>query len=106
VQNRLEKPSKPLGFSKTVATRYLAPDAPQRRSNEAWGPGRAAFIAASGPERTSVEIGRLARAPIAASCVAPRGTDLPHLYGDSSLLKRFDELDDYSERSASYTDLG
>jgi site-specific recombinase XerD len=32
VQNRLEKPSKPLGFSKTVATRYLAPDAPQGRS--------------------------------------------------------------------------
>jgi site-specific recombinase XerD len=32
VQNRLEKPSKPLGFSKTVATRYLAPEVPARRS--------------------------------------------------------------------------
>jgi site-specific recombinase XerD len=32
VQNRLEKPSKPLGFSKTVATRYLAPEAPAGRS--------------------------------------------------------------------------
>jgi integrase len=32
VQNRVEKPSKPLGFSKTVVTQFLAPEAPPRRS--------------------------------------------------------------------------
>lgn len=42
MQNRLEKPSKPLGFSKTVATRYLAPEAPARHSKAKHGgqPGR------------------------------------------------------------------
>jgi len=43
VEKTLEKPSKPLGFSKTVATRYLAPEAPpERRSKRRRGaqPGR------------------------------------------------------------------
>jgi hypothetical protein len=45
VEETLEKPSKPLGFSKTVATRYLAPEAPSRRSskgNHGGQPGRPA----------------------------------------------------------------
>ena len=43
MEKTLEKPSKPLGFSKTVATRYLAPEAPpERRSKRRRGaqPGR------------------------------------------------------------------
>jgi hypothetical protein len=43
VEKRVEKPSKPLGFSKTVVTRYLAPEAaPARRSKPHRGaqPGR------------------------------------------------------------------
>jgi site-specific recombinase XerD len=43
VEKTLEKPSKPLGFSQTVATRYLAPEAPpERRSKRGRGaqPGR------------------------------------------------------------------
>jgi hypothetical protein len=39
VEKTLEKPSKPLGFSKTVATRYLAPEATATRRAK---PGRAA----------------------------------------------------------------
>jgi hypothetical protein len=37
VQNRVEKPSKPLAFSQTVATPYLAPEAPPRRSRASRG---------------------------------------------------------------------
>jgi hypothetical protein len=43
VEKTLEKPSKPLGFSQTVATSYLAPEAPpERRSKRRRGaqPGR------------------------------------------------------------------
>ncbi len=43
MEKRLEKPSRPLGFSKTVVTRYLAPEAPPaRRSRSVRGaqPGR------------------------------------------------------------------
>jgi site-specific recombinase XerD len=34
VEKRLEKPSKPLGFSKTVVTRYLAPEGPPPRRSK------------------------------------------------------------------------
>ena len=34
MEKRLEKPSKPLGFSKTVVTRYLAPEAPSARRSK------------------------------------------------------------------------
>lgn len=37
MEKTLEKPSKPLGFSKTVVTRYLAPEAPPRRSKASGG---------------------------------------------------------------------
>jgi site-specific recombinase XerD len=40
VQNRVEKPSKPLGFSKTVATRYLAPENAPTRVSKARGAGQ------------------------------------------------------------------
>lgn len=74
MQNRMEKPSKPLGFSKTVVTPYLAPQAPPRRSRASRG-GQAGRPA-SRLLRPDVDADREA-SPVVVLNGAPRRTTAP-----------------------------